>query len=742
MSVKLSDEFGDRANPPSAAYPAGSLKDETNPGVSNDGTPLSSRVGNDFQGFMQSALAEAGIDANGNPESVENPQILNAIKSITDDRFNYDGLIYQGVGNISDFAGQQLQEDDKTNAYQYPDNSRQFYAPDKSQTFPITIPADPTVAGSNWFLLSPSGVYRGLWPDTGGSANKGDTYQTQVGGVGTGQYFTALQGTTVDPIGDNVNWMKDVSVEEFDGVSNDVSDLSARPRNTSTLMINEKRNLTPWGELSPVNMLGDSITFGYFASLSNKSGEPSVSNGGGMFYNSYPSLLARMIANEFGNSAYKGFSPNIYEYAGDLDIAYEVSRSGFSQIDNAGDFAANLYSGQCITSTTAGNEAIYKVPATFDRVIVWYVGQPGGGTIEISVNGSVELTESTSAATVENRRVQFDTSTVGYTSQGNIEISIKNAGGLVSFSGIGATNYRGFNDPSQQRGGSLNQFAAPGRTLRTVSEKTISDVTSGASALIMALGYNDKDINYSGKESERVIFSQRIDWLIQYCNSNNCPLIVPDFTWNFGPDAFTRTELRRACRETGGTYIPLPDLIRQDGQIPSNSYLTDNLKRWYDPAHPNRFGHEWIANTIAKYIGLSCSTKKDAIRFHDYWVALDLNSDNRNIISGQNWTVASYKLDGDLVHIRTQIALTAGGFYPDGNSFITEGNTFHREGLKPPYDPTPFTISKIHEMDNNNSIQSTARLDGSYNFYLTRTLGVEKTSMNGSVSFELRRWDL
>lgn len=67
--------------------------------------------------------------------------------------FNYDGLIYKGVGNISDFAGQQLKEDDKTNAYQYPDNSRQFYAADKSQAFPITIPADPSI-DDGWALVN------------------------------------------------------------------------------------------------------------------------------------------------------------------------------------------------------------------------------------------------------------------------------------------------------------------------------------------------------------------------------------------------------------------------------------------------------------------------------------------------------------------------------------------------------------------------------------------------------------
>ncbi|AUR97676.1 coil containing protein [Vibrio phage 1.243.O._10N.261.54.B5] len=55
------------------------------------------------------------------------------------------------------------------------------------------------------------GRYQGLWPDSGGSADKGDTYQTQVSGTPTGQYFTALQNTTVDPVSDDVNWREVVS---------------------------------------------------------------------------------------------------------------------------------------------------------------------------------------------------------------------------------------------------------------------------------------------------------------------------------------------------------------------------------------------------------------------------------------------------------------------------------------------------------------------------------------------------
>lgn len=118
---------------------------------------------------------------------------------------------YKRIGNISDYAGQSLPKTDKLNSYQYPDDSGEWYAPMQGQTFPITIPAEPTVSDSGWVLTLSPNIYRGLWPDTGGSANKGETWQTQVEGTPTGQYFTALQNTTAYPIGDDVNWREVVS---------------------------------------------------------------------------------------------------------------------------------------------------------------------------------------------------------------------------------------------------------------------------------------------------------------------------------------------------------------------------------------------------------------------------------------------------------------------------------------------------------------------------------------------------
>ncbi len=77
--------------------------------------------------------------------------------------------------------------------------------------------------------------YQGLWPDAGGSANKGDTYQTQVGGTGTGQYFTALKNTTVTPFDDNENWRgiatkstQDALVEDVAKNSEDITTLDTR----------------------------------------------------------------------------------------------------------------------------------------------------------------------------------------------------------------------------------------------------------------------------------------------------------------------------------------------------------------------------------------------------------------------------------------------------------------------------------------------------------------------------------
>ena len=60
---------------------------------------------------------------------------------------------YKRIGNISAYVGDTLQEAEKLNSYQYPDDSGEWYGPVQSQTFPITIPADPT-SSNDWALVN------------------------------------------------------------------------------------------------------------------------------------------------------------------------------------------------------------------------------------------------------------------------------------------------------------------------------------------------------------------------------------------------------------------------------------------------------------------------------------------------------------------------------------------------------------------------------------------------------------
>ena len=79
--INLESEFSPRVNPADANYPFGSIKDNSSPGA-NDGTPLSAVWGNDFEGFRQAAMTEAGITPHGLPDTAQYSQLLDAVKVV------------------------------------------------------------------------------------------------------------------------------------------------------------------------------------------------------------------------------------------------------------------------------------------------------------------------------------------------------------------------------------------------------------------------------------------------------------------------------------------------------------------------------------------------------------------------------------------------------------------------------------------------------------------------------------
>lgn len=80
--INLESEFSPRVNPADANYPFGSIKDNTSPGA-NDGTPLAAVWGNDWEGFAQAAMTEAGIAPSGLPDTAQDSQLLDAVKAVT-----------------------------------------------------------------------------------------------------------------------------------------------------------------------------------------------------------------------------------------------------------------------------------------------------------------------------------------------------------------------------------------------------------------------------------------------------------------------------------------------------------------------------------------------------------------------------------------------------------------------------------------------------------------------------------
>ena len=92
---------------------------------------------------------KAATDANRAESAADSVPTL----EVTQEEIRTRTGIYK-VGNISDHVGQTLLEADKINSYQYPDNSDDWFGVKDGETFPITIPADPSAPGSGWALVN------------------------------------------------------------------------------------------------------------------------------------------------------------------------------------------------------------------------------------------------------------------------------------------------------------------------------------------------------------------------------------------------------------------------------------------------------------------------------------------------------------------------------------------------------------------------------------------------------------
>lgn len=360
----------------------------------------------------------------------------------------------------------------------------------------------------------------------------------------------------------------------------------------------------PWANGKKcTTFLGDSIGHGAFA--------------GNLFSHGITRLLARALNAEFGTSSY-GFTPMLvlgagqsYESRDIHDVIFTNVGGGWAGQDAAA--GADYLNGFAFRSTSSGNKISFSLPSFQRRAVIHHANQAGGGTFTIKVNGTVAATVNTGANTNKFAVTEVDAADNKY---GVVLIEVESTNASpVDICGISYF--------SNQAEHVLQNMSQSGRRARNLSTAVINEVCANSSTLIFALGQND----YAETDQAYIDATvANVDAVIAAANLNKVSLVVPDFCWTAASTTnWMRLQLKRMATETGGIYIPLPDLLRKpDGSQPDSDYLVNQLGMWVDGSHPNVIGCQWVFETIAKAMGLSCTSKQAALTQHDYWVPLPL----------------------------------------------------------------------------------------------------------------------
>lgn len=420
-----------------------------------------------------------------------------------------------------------------------------------------------------------------------------------------------------------------------------VKSLTPRFNASAALWANGKKGTT---------ILGDSICHGAFA--------------GNLYSHGITRLLARALNGEFGTSSY-GFTPMLalgvgqpYESRDIHDVSFINVGSGW--VGQSGADGAEFLNGFAFRSTAAGNKISYSLPSFQRRAVIHHANQAGGGTFTIKVNGAVVATVNTGSNSDKFAATEVAANDNQY---GGVTIEVETTNTLpVDICGI--SYFSSVIEPV------LQNMSESGRRARYVSTTVINEVCAQSSTVIFALGQNDYAETDPAYRSATIAV---IDALIAASNANGCQMVVPDFCWTAGGTSnWFRLQLKRLAVETSGIYIPFPDLLRQpSGAQPDANYLVNTLGMWVDGSHPNVTGCQWVFETIAKGMGLSCSSKREALTLHDYWMPLPLKS-SVGIENAVLTTQSACKRTPSGVAVRLYVEAAPSGEVPIGSYTICD----------------------------------------------------------------------
>lgn len=380
-----------------------------------------------------------------------------------------------------------------------------------------------------------------------------------------------------------------------------------------------------------INILGDSITHGAFALNS--------------FNHSWGRIFQKMANVDLQSKSYGVI--NFLSLGSGATATTDIHSVNFTGSWNASANGLKTLIGSALSNSAVNNEIQITIPSFQNNANLNYIQSPIGGTFELYINGVLYSTTNTSGTLDPYAFVGFPVTDNG---KGYCFIQIKVTVGTCEISTIqyykGATNL-------------VNLFASSGRKLREVTDSTIELVCANSSTLVMALGHND---------TYTTDLVSRIDKLILECNNNNIMLVIPDFRWNLGTTDTVRQELVRLHQNVPNSiYIPFPELFKNNGSTVDGTYTVTTLDLFTDASHPNQTGHKLIAETIAKSMSFSVTSKEEANSIHNYVMPLMLNTgttvENVSIVSSVKW-------DKSNLTVNCTIRMTPSSAFPIGTHII------------------------------------------------------------------------
>lgn len=404
-------------------------------------------------------------------------------------------------------------------------------------------------------------------------------------------------------------------------------------------------------------ILGDSISHGAFALNT--------------FLHGWARLFARAFNAELSTTSY-GFV-NLGSLGSGGTATSDIHAVGFSGTAWTGvdastsSEAASYPAGMAYRAGDATSLITITVPSFQNRAMVYFGTRPSGVNFTIHVNGVLAATVVT-AGTAGYSAQEITMVDNGY---GDNVITIQSTAGAVQPDIIGISYLSAAVEPV------VNNFSASGRRLRYLSEALIIAMMQESSTMIIALGHNDQG-SADSDNTYYADFMQRITWLTTYSKQYGVRMVVPDFCWSAARSSRTRAALRKLARDTGGIYIDMPgDLFKNRETLAAGAdrfnYLVNDYKMWTDGSHPGKAGQKWIFETIAKRVGLSCTSKNDVIARHDWWIPLVLKSATsvENYFTAGN-QVSATRRNGNAVLVRLFLRVNPTGAFPVGTYVLQD----------------------------------------------------------------------